>query len=144
MATIAKDSAPGKAAHTEVKSKMEKYQKQIQAKEKQLQKQKATIEAQIPTLTPQQREAKAKEFQKKIEEFQKFVQKADKDVRGKEEELLAKLFKSVDQAAGDYAKANGYTAVVLKNQVLYVGADVETKDITGELIKLVEGTEKKK
>lgn len=144
MATITKDSAPGKAAYAEVKSKTEKYQKQIQAKEKQLQKQKATIEAQLPTLTPQQREAKAKEFQKKIEEFQKFVQKADKDVRAKEEELLGKLFKSVDKAAGEYAKANGITAVVMKNQVLYVEAGVETRDLTGEMIKQVGVTPAKK
>jgi len=53
---------------------------------------------------------------------------------------LGKLFKSVDKAAGEYAKANGFTAVVMKNQLLYVEAGVETKDLTGEMIKLVGGT----
>jgi len=144
MATIAKDSAPGKAAYAEIKAKTGKYQKQIRAKEKQLQKQKAAIEAQLPTLPPQQREAKAKEFQKKIEEFQKFVQKADKDVRAREEELLGKLFKSVDQVAGEYAKANGFTAVVLKNQILFVAAEAQTTDLTAEVIKQVDKTVEKK
>lgn len=144
MATIAKDSAPGKAIHAELKSKTEKYRKQIQAKEQQLQKQKAAIEAQLPTLAPQQREAKAKEFQKKIQEFQKFVQNADKDVRAREEELLGKLFKSVDQVAGEYAKANGFTAVIMKNQILFVAPDVQTSDITAEIIKLVDKTVAKK
>jgi len=144
MPTIAKDSAPGKAAHAEVKAKTEKYQKQIKAKETQLQKQKAAIEAQMPTLSPPQREAKAKEFQKKIMEFQKFVQNADKDVRAREEELLGKLFKSVDQVAGEYAKANGFTAVIMKNQLLFVSPDVQTSDITAEMIKLVDKTAPKK
>lgn len=144
MPTIAKDSAPGKAAYAEIKAKTEKFQKQIRAKEKQLQKQKAAIEAQIPTLSPPQREAKAKEFQKKIEAFQKFVQNADKEVRAKEEELLGKLFKSVDQVAGEYAKANGFTAVVMKNQLLFVAPEAQTTDLTPEMIKLVDKTMEKK
>jgi outer membrane protein len=140
MAAIAKDSAPGKAAYAEVKSKTEKYQKQIQAKQKQLQKLRADIEAKMPTLAPELRDAEAKKFQKKFEEFQKFAQKAEKDVRAKEEELLGKLFKSVEKAAGEYAMANGFTAVVMKNQLLYVEAGVETKDLTEQMIKLVGGT----
>ncbi len=140
MPSIARESAPGRAAYAEIKAQTEKYQKQIQAREKQLQKQKAAIEAQLPTLPPQQREAKAKEFQKKVESFQKFVQNADKEVRAKEEELLAKIFKAVEAAAGNYARANGYAAVVMKNQTLYIGEEVESKDLTSEIIKSIEGT----
>lgn len=144
MPAIARDSAPGKAAYAEIKARTEKYQKQIQAREKQLQKQKADIEAQLPALTPQQREAKAKEFQKKVESFQKFVQNADKEVRAREEELLAKIFKSVEAAAADYAKAKGYAAVVMKNQMLYIGAEVDSKDLTTEMIKAIDGAVPKK
>jgi outer membrane protein len=140
MAKIAADSTTGKTALNEVKAKAEKYQKQIKTKEQQLLKQKNAIEAQLPKLSPQQRQTKAKEFQKKIEEFQKFVQSADKDVRSYEAELLAKLYKSIETAAGDYGKSNGFTAIAMKKDLLFVGDGVSISDLTGAMIPLVDKT----
>jgi outer membrane protein len=143
MAKVASDSLPGKAAYSEIKAKTEKYRSQITAKEKQLEKQKKTIEAQIATLSPPQREAKAKDFQKKMEEYRKLVTKADKDVRARQEKLLNDLYKSIEKASGDYGKANGYAAVVMKKDLLFSGENVEAKDVTDEIIKLVEGKQNK-
>jgi outer membrane protein len=137
MTKIASESVPGKAAVAEVKSITEKYQAQIKEKEKQLQKQKAAIEAQLPSLTPQQREIKAKEFQKKVGEFQKYVQKADTDVRARQDELLSRLYQSIAAVSSEYGKANGFTAVVMKKEMLYVDAGAEIKDLTEEIIKKV-------
>jgi len=137
MTKVASESAPGKAALAEVKTKTEKYQTQIKEKEKQLQKQKAAIESQLPALTPQQREVKGKEFQKKVEEFQKFVQKADADVRARQDELLSKLYQSIAGVSANYGKANGFTAVVMKKEILYMDAGVEIQDLTEEIIKKV-------
>jgi outer membrane protein len=144
MAKIASDSVPGKAVYSEIKVRTEKYQAQIKAKEKQLEKQKKVIEAQIATLSPQQREAKAKDFQKKIEEYRKLVIKADKDVRARQEKLLNDLYKTIEKAAGDYGKTNGFAAVVMKKELLFSGERVEVKDLTDEIIKLVEGKPEKK
>jgi outer membrane protein len=135
MTKIASDSSPGKAAYAEVKAKTEKYQKQIKAKEKQLQKQKAAIEAQMPSLTPSQRSTKANEFQKKLESFQKFLVKAEKDVRTREAELLKELYLSVEKAAGDYGKANGYAAITMQKDLLFIGSTVDSQDLTAEIIK---------
>jgi outer membrane protein len=137
MAKIASDSIPGKAMVAELKAKTEKYQKQMTAKEKQLQKQKEAIEKQIPTLSPQQRAAKAKEFQKKLEDLQKFAQNADKDIRNKENELLGKLYQSIEKSAGEYGKANGLTAVVMKKELLYTASNVDSVEITGDVLKMV-------
>jgi outer membrane protein len=144
MAKIASDSVPGKAAYSEIKAKTEKYRSQITAKEKQLEKQKKTIEAQIATLSPQQREVKAKDFQKKMEEYRKLVTKADKDVRDRQEKLLNNLYKSIEKTSGDYGKANGFAAVMMKKDLLFSGENVEIKDITDEIIKLVDGKQEKK
>jgi len=138
MAKIASDSVPGKAMVAELKAKTEKYQKQITAKEKQLQKQKEAIEKQIPTLSPPQRAAKAKEFQKKLEDLQKFAQNADKDIRSKENELLAKLYQSIEKSAGEYGKANGFTAVVMKKEMLYTASTVESIEVTAEVLKMID------
>ncbi len=135
MAKIASDSSPGKAAYAEVKAKTVKYQKQIKAKENQLKKQKAAIEAQMSSLTPSQRSVKAKEFQKKLESFQKFLEKADKDVRTKEAELLKELYLSVEKSAGDYGKVHGYAAITMRKDLLFIGSNVESQDLTAEIIK---------
>jgi outer membrane protein len=144
MPTVAKDSVPGKAAYAEIKAKSEKYKERIEAKQKELEKQKAAIEAKIATLTPKERSAKAKEFQKKIEDFQKYVQKAQKELQTRENELLGTLFKSIEKVVGKYANDNGYAGVADKKGILYVGDNVEVKDLTEEVIKLVNSEHGKK
>ncbi len=138
MVKAASDSVPGKAAFAEMKKRNDKYKGQIEAKQKQLEKLKATIEAKIATIPPPQREAKAKEFQKKVGEFQKFVQNAEKVMRTREEELSGKLFKAIEKAATEYGKANGYAAVVVKKELLYMGENVDAKDLTEEIVKRVD------
>ena len=138
MVKAASDSVPGKAAFAEMKKRNDKYKGQIEAKQKQLEKLKATIEAKIATIPPPQREAKAKEFQKKVGEFQKFVQNAEKVMRTREEELSGKLFKAIEKAATEYGKANGYAAVVVKKELLYMGENVDAKDLTEEIVKGVD------
>lgn len=143
MAKIAQDSSSGKAAAAEVKAKMEILQKKIKSKEAQLKKQKAAIEAQMPSLAPIQREAKAKEFKKKLESFQKFIQNAEKEVHAKETEMLKKLYESVAKSAADYGKANGFAAIVINKELLYVDNTVDMKDITAQIIKMIDKSGKK-
>jgi len=144
MAKIASDSIPGKAVQSEIKTRTDKYRSQIKAKEKQLEKLKKTIEAQAATLSPQQRETKAKDFQKKVDDYRKLVLKAEKDVSALQEQLLGNLYKSVEKAAGDYGKTNGFAAVVMKKELLYSAENVEIKDLTAEIIKLAESPRVKK
>lgn len=138
MAKVASDSAPGKAATAEMKTRASRLQNQVKSREKQLSKQKAAIESTIASLSPAQREAKAKDFQKKIADYQKFVQKAGKELQAREEQLLGNLYKSTQMAAEDYAKTNGFAAVVIKKDILYLGETAEVKDLTNEIIKQVD------
>jgi outer membrane protein len=138
MTKIASDSSSGKAVYSEIKAKMEKIQKQIKSKEATLKKQKAAIEAQMPSLAPIQRSAKAKEFQKKLEDFQKFIQTAQSDIQNKEAALLKKLYKAVSEAANNYGSANGFAAIGINREFLFIGSTVETQDITSEIIKMID------
>jgi outer membrane protein len=144
MTRVAADSVPGKAAAAEIKSRAGKIRSQIEAKQKQLEKQRAELETRMQTFTPKQREAKAKEFKKKIEDFQKFVQNAQKDLQTREGALLEKLYKSIEKAAGEYGKANGFTAVTAKKDLLYIEDNVEVTDITNEVVKMVNAEQEKK
>ncbi|MEA5115015.1 MAG: OmpH family outer membrane protein [Geobacteraceae bacterium] len=137
MAKVASDSVPGKAATSEMKTRATRLQNQMKSREKQLSKQKAAIESTIASLSPAQREAKAKDFQKKVADYQKFVQKAGKEIQSREEQLLGNLYKSTQKAAEDYAKTNGFAAVAIKKDLLYLGDTVEAKDLTDVIIKLL-------
>jgi len=134
---IGSESAPGKAAQARFKAKADKYQAQITAKQKQLEKQKAAIEAKLPSLLPEQRAAKAKEFEKKVDEYRRFVQNAEKELKPLEEELTRSLFGEIEKVVSDYAKANGFAAIVAKKELLYQGNSVTVQDVTEDILKLV-------
>ncbi len=143
MVKIANESVPGKAAYADIKARTTKVKSRVEAKKKQLEKEKTEIEASIQSLTPQQRNAKAKGFQKKLEDFQKFVEKAQKELEARESELLGKLYKSIEKSANDYGKANGLAVIVSRKELLYIGENVNVKDITDEITKAV-NTEQQK
>lgn len=134
---IGSESVPGKAAQARFKAKADKYQAQITAKQKQLEKQKAAIEAKLPSLLPEQRAAKAKEFEKKVDEYRRFVQNAEKELKPLEEELTRSLFGEIEKVVSDYAKANGFAAIVAKKELLYQGGSVTVLDVTEDILKLV-------
>ena len=141
---IGSESAPGKAAQARFKAKADKYQAQITAKQKQLEKQKAAIEAKLPSLLPEQRAAKAKEFEKKVDDYRRFVQNAEKELKPLEEELTRSLFGEIEKVVTDYAKDNGFAAIVAKKELLYQGSSVTVQDVTDDILKLVNEKGQKK
>ena len=142
MLRIGSESAEGKAVQARLKGKKDKLQAQISGRKKQLERQKSAIEAQLATLTPQQRGAKAKEFEKKIVEYQRFVQTAEKELQEMQEELTRKLFQEIEQVVSAYGKANGYAAIIVKKELLYLDGNVKTTDVTDEILKRVNEKEK--
>lgn len=134
---LGSESVQGKAAKARFEEKSDKYKSQIMAKQKQLEKKKAAIQAKLATLTPEQRAVKAKDFEKKVEEYQKFVQKAEKEMQAFQEEISGKLYQDIEQAAVAYGKANGFTAICVKKDILYLGSGVDVQDVTDAILKLV-------
>ena len=140
---IGSESEPGKALKILLTAKKDKLQEKMNSKKKQLEKLKSSIEAKIATMTPQQRETKSKEFQKKVEEFQKFGQTSEAEFFDLQDKETKKLFEAVEQAAVEYGKANGFAAIVVKKELLYVGGSVEAQDVTDALIKSLTQAAKK-
>ncbi len=137
MLRIAEESPSGKAAKARFKVKTEKFQTQLTAKQKQLEKQKAALEAKLPTLPPDQRGAKVKEFEKKVEEYRKFGQNAEKELQPLQEELKRSITKEIEKAAESYGKANGFTAIMVRKELLFLGDGVEAEDVTDALLELM-------
>lgn len=141
---IGVDSEKGKALRTVLSNKKDQLQSKIDEKKKQIEKLKASIEAKIETMTPKQREAKSKEFQKKLEELQKFGQSAEEEFFKFQEKETSALFEEIEKSAADYGKANGFSVIVIKKELLYIGSSVDVQDVTDALIKALNETGQKK
>ena len=141
---IGSDSESGKAGLAQLSERQKKLKSQIEAKRKHLDKQRAAIEAKLSSLTPQQRDAKSKEFGKQVEEFQKFGQKAETELQEMQQELSRSLYEKVEQIANEYGKANGLTAIFIKRELLYAASGVDIKDVTDQVIKLLNEKGQKK
>lgn len=135
LTKIAEQSSAGRVAKAHYEAKADKYKARIETKQKMLEKQKAALEAKIATYTPEQRVAKVKEYEKKVEEFKKMLQKADGEMKPIQEELLRDVYGKIEKASDEYGAANGFSAIVNKRELLYMGKDVDVQDVTEALIK---------
>ena len=106
--------------------------------------QKCREDAKFAKMTPQQREAKSKEFQKKVEEFQKFARTSEEELLVLQDKETRMLYEAIEQSAVAHGKANGFDAIVVKKEMLYVGSLVNAQDVTDDLIKALNQTAQKK
>ena len=134
MIKIAAESDAGKVAKAHFEAKADRHKAQIDTKQKLLEKQKATLEAKLPTYTPEQRTAKIKEYEKKVNELKKMLEKADKEMRPMQEELTKELYGKIEAAARAYGAANGFSIIIEKRELLYLGKGIDAEDVTGILI----------
>jgi len=136
---IAEKSSMGKAAKANFEAKADKLKRQIDAKQKNLEKQKASLEAKLPTYTPQQQAVKIKEYEKKVDELRTMLQKAEKEMKPLQEGLLKDVYGKIEKAAAEYGAANGFSVIVEKKELLYLGKDIDAQDVTEALIKKLNG-----
>lgn len=141
---IGTESERGKALKTLLTDKKDKIQGKVDARKKQIEKLKTSIEGKLATMTPQQREAKSKEFQKKVEEFQKFARTSEEDLYNLQDRESRTFFEAIERAAVAHGKANGFSAIVVKKELLYVGSSVDAQDVTDALIKELDQSDRKK
>jgi outer membrane protein len=143
ISRIGTESERGKSLRIRLVARKDKLQSNIDGKKKAIDKLKASIEAKIATMTPKQREAKSREFQKKLEELQKFAQSAEEEFGALQEKETRALYEAIEQAAVEHGKANGYSVIVVKKELLFVGSSVDAQDVTDALIKALNQPEKK-
>jgi len=144
MPRIFNETARGKAVEVKLKGMKDKLQVRVDSKRKQLDKLRASFETILPTLSQEQRETKAKEFQKKVEEFQKFGKKLEEELYTTQEKETKGLYDATEQAAVAYGKANSFSVIVVKKELLYVGDDIDAQNVTDAIIKAMDTAVQKK
>lgn len=134
---VAEQSDAGKVAKTHYEAKADRLKSQIDTKQKLIEKQKAVLEAKLPTYTPEQREKKIKEYEKKVDELRKMLQNADKEMRPLQEDMMKEIYGKIETAAKTYGETNGFSAIIEKRELLYLGKGVDAEDVTDALVKEV-------
>lgn len=141
---IGTESDRGKALKSLLTGKKDQLLGKIDGKKKQIEKLKASIESKISTMTPQQREAKSKEFQKKLDDFQKFARTSEEELFALQDKETKALYEAIERSAVAHGTANGFSVIVVKKELLYVGSGVEAQDVTEALIKSLNEAGQKK
>ena len=148
IARISSESAPGKAAATEIKQRQKTLHDRLTARKKRLDKQKTDIETQIAQTPPSEREAKAKEksaeFQKQVVGFQKLAVSSDKELQALQEKLSRTFDASLRSAAKEYGEKNGFSLIVIRQEMLYLSGAVDAVDVTDAVIKIMGENQSKK
>ncbi len=144
LGRLGAETEAGKAAREKVRKKSERLESQVTVRQKQLEKQKAALQVKLPSLSAKDQEARAREFEKKVDEHRKYLQSVEKEMKGYEGEVSRQLFQDIEEAASAFGKANGYAAIVVKRELLFVGSDVEGEDVTSAVLKLMNPKKEKK
>jgi outer membrane protein len=144
LTRLGSETEAGKAAREKVRKKSERLENQVTTRQRQLEKQKAALQVKLPSLPAKEQEARAREFEKKVDEHRKYLQNVEKEMKGFETEVTRQLYQDIEEAASTFGKANGYAAIVVKRELLYVGSDVEGEDVTTAVLKLMNPRREKK
>ncbi len=140
---VALESDAGKKAAALLKEMSDKYQAKLNAKAKELEKMKKSLEEKAKSLPPAKLQAKEKELQKKFKDYQEFGRNAELELQKKEAELTDQIGERMLKFVKEYGSKNGYVAIVRKDSMMYTDAKYEPKDLTDEVLKLVNGVDPK-
>jgi len=148
IARVSSESAPGKAAATQIKQRQKTLHDRLTARKKRLDKQKADIEAQIAQTPPAERQAKAKEqskeFQKQVVGFQKLAMSSEQELQALQEKVSKTFDESLRNAAKEYGEKNGFSLIVIKQEMLYLSGEIDAVDVTDAVIKIMGENKPKK
>ncbi len=140
---VAMESDAGQKAAALLKEMSDKYQAKLNAKAKELEKMKKSLEEKARSLPPAKLQAKEKELQKKFKDYQEFGRNAELELQKKEADLTNQIGEKMLKLVREYGSKNGYVAILRKDAMMYNDAKYEPKDLTDEVLKLVNGADPK-
>jgi len=138
---VAEKSEAGAKAMATLKEMYDKFQATVKKREQELEKLKTALQGK--NLTPANREAKEKQFQKKFGEYQKFGKSAQQEFAQKQAELSKQVKDDLDRQIKDYGREHGYALILNKEGLVYNDSKFEVKELTDEIIKIINDAGKK-
>jgi outer membrane protein len=137
---IAQESEAGKKAMGALKEIADKYQDALKTRQKELETLQSALEGKAKSLSAAKRIAREKELQKKFQEFQQYAKNAQQEFAAKESEFSKPIREDLEKLVKEYGRSNGYTAILLKEGLVYIDSK---NDLTDEILKLFNAAGKK-
>jgi outer membrane protein len=134
------ESAAGKRAKDRFQAQVKKAEADIQKERIDLERLKADIEKKGPLLKDEERRNLEGDFQKRSVTLQRTMGDYQQDLQQKEREMMGDILKDLEQIVGDVGKAEKFTFIFEKSQILY--SDAST-DITNRVVETYNSRAKK-
>lgn len=134
------ESAAGKRAKERFQVQVKKAEGDIQKERIDLERLKADIEKKGPLLKDEERRNLEADFQKRSVILQRTMGDYQQDLQQKEREMMGDILKDLEQIVSDVGKAEKFTMIFEKSQILY---NDPSTDITNRVIETYNSRAKK-
>ena len=115
-----------------VQKRADELKKEINKKREELMALKESLEKKAAMLSEQARREQEKEYQQKVREYEWLVKDSGEEMQKKEQEILARLLKSVNTVVNKLGEEGNYTLIVEASVVAYAPDQI---DITDQVMK---------
>jgi outer membrane protein len=125
------ESKAGKIAKERFQAQVKKAEGDVQRERQELERMRADLDKKGPLLKDEERRNMEAEFQKRSVQLQRALGDYQQDLRNKENEMMADILKDLEGVVTEFGKAEKYTVIVERSQVLYSdsGTDITTRVI---------------
>jgi outer membrane protein len=137
------ESAQGKKAKSELEEAIKEKQETLDEKGKAIEKLKAELQKQGPAMSAEARKSKEDELERDTRDYQRAYSDSQNDVRKKESELTGRIINEVRKVIFAIGKEEKYD-LILDNNPAIIGYANKVADITDEVIKRFDASEKGK
>lgn len=130
---VISESQAGKRAKDRFQAQVKKVEADVQRERQDLERLKADIEKKAPLLKEEERRSLEADFQKRTVTLQRSMGDYQQELRQKEGEMMSAILKDLESVVGDLGKAEKFTIILERSQILY--SDHGT-DVTDKVIEL--------
>ncbi len=125
------ESNPGKRAKDRFQTQIKKVEADLLKERQELERLKADIEKKGPLLKEEERRNLETDFQKRSVNLQRSMGDYQEELRQREGAMMAELLKELEGVVADFGKAEKFTLILERSQILYSdqGTDVTNKVI---------------
>jgi outer membrane protein len=137
---IISESQAGKKAKDRFQAQVKKAEADVQKERTDLERLKSDLDKKGPLLKEEERRSLEADFQKRSVSLQRTMGDYQQDLQRKNQEMMAEILKELEQVVTDVGKAEKFTLILERTQILY--SDQAT-DITSRVIEAYNSRVKK-
>jgi outer membrane protein len=137
---IISESQPGKRAYDRFQTQIKKAEVDIQKERQDMEKTRTDLDKKGPLLKEEERRNLEADFQRRSVNLQRNLSDQQQELQRKRNEMMAEILKELEQVVTEVGKAEKFTLILERSQILYSDQAV---DITNKVIEVYNNRMKK-